>query len=170
MKELLKKYREIIRYMLFGVITTAVSMGVYFAILTFAEHSLAMDPDGSDFYAVRIIAQVLQWISGVLVSFFTNKKWVFESKNTEKHQTAKELLKFTLSRVSTFVLDSALTIGCVWFLMKLNYQPFTFVIEITADIWSKIIASIAVIIANYILSKYLVFKKDKKDGNAVKND
>ena len=155
--------------MLFGVITTAVSMGVYFAILTFGEHALAMDPDDSGFFAVRIVAQILQWISGVLVAFFTNKKWVFESKNTEKHQTSKELLKFTLSRVSTLVLDSVLTIGCVWFLMKLNYHPFTFVIEITADVWSKVVASIAVIIVNYILSKYLVFKKDKKDDNTVKN-
>ena len=38
MKNLLKKYREIIAYLFFGVVTTAVSMGVYFAILAVAEH------------------------------------------------------------------------------------------------------------------------------------
>ena len=163
MKELLKKYREVISYIFFGVITTAVSMGVYFSILAFAEHGLSMDPDDSSFYTVRVVAQILQWISGVLVAFFTNKKWVFHSTSEEKHQTARELLKFTLSRVGTFVLDSVLTIGTVWALMSVHYQPFTFIIEITADVWSKVIAGVAVIIANYVLSKYLVFKKRKAD-------
>ena len=149
--------------MVFGVITTVVSMGVYFAILTFAERALAIDPEGSNFYIVRIIAQILQWISGVLVAFFTNKRWVFISKSTEKNQTAKEFLKFTFSRVSTFVLDSVLTIGTVWLFMKFNYQPFTFIVEITADVWSKVIAGLAVMIANYVLSKYIVFKKRKTD-------
>ena len=161
MKESFKKYREIISYLIFGVITTVVSMGVYFAILTFAEYALAMDPQSSNFYAIRLVAQVLQWISGVLVAFFTNKKWVFEVESTQKNQTVREFFKFTLSRVGTFVLDSALTLGCVWLLMKFDYQSFTFIIEITADVWSKVVASIAVIIANYILSKYLVFKKNK---------
>lgn len=163
MKELLKKYREVISYIFFGVITTAVSMGVYFSILAFAEHGLLMDPDDSSFYTVRVVAQILQWISGVLVAFFTNKKWVFHSTSEEKHQTARELLKFTLSRVGTFVLDSVLTIGTVWALMSVHYQPFTFIIEITADVWSKVIAGVAVIIANYVLSKYLVFRKRKSE-------
>ena len=163
MKELLKKYREVISYIFFGVITTAVSMGVYFAILAFAEHGLSMDPEDKSFYTVRVIAQILQWISGVLVAFFTNKKWVFMSKSEEKHQTARELLKFTLSRVGTFALDSVLTIGTVWALMSADYKPFTFMIEFTADVWSKVVASVAVIIANYVLSKYLVFRKKKAE-------
>lgn len=163
MRELLKKYREVISYIFFGIITTAVSMGVYFAILTLAEHGFSMDPEENSFYTARVIAQILQWISGVLVAFFTNKKWVFHSTSEEKHQTARELLKFTLSRVGTFVLDSVLTIGTVWALMSVHYQPFTFIIEITADVWSKVIAGVAVIIANYVLSKYLVFRKRKSE-------
>ena len=163
MKELLKKYREIISYIFFGVITTAVSMAVYFAILAFAEHGLSMDPDDNSFYTVRVVAQVLQWASGVLVAFFTNKKWVFLSKSKEKHQTARELLKFTASRVGTFILDSVLTIGTVWALKGAGYTPFTIVIEFTADVWSKVVAGVVVIIANYVLSKYLVFKKKKSE-------
>ena len=163
MKDLLKKYREVISYIFFGVITTAVSMGVYFAILSITEHGFSMDPDDRSFYTVRVIAQVLQWVSGVLVAFFTNKKWVFLSKSEEKHQTAKELLKFTVSRVGTFLLDSALTIGTVWALISAQYKSFTFIIEFTADVWSKVVAGVAVIIANYVLSKYLVFKKKKAE-------
>ena len=161
MKVFFEKHREIISYIFFGAITTAVSMGVYFAILLLAEHVWELDPGENAFYTVRVIAQIAQWVAGVLVAFFTNKKWVFESRSTERGQTVKELLSFTASRVGTFALDSALTIGTVWLLMTLGYTPFTFIIEVTADVWSKVVASVVVIIANYLLSKYLVFRKAK---------
>ena len=162
MKELLKKYRELISYVFFGVVTTAVSFLVYFAILSFAEHGLSLDASSGEFYMVRLIAQILQWTAGVLVAFFTNKKWVFRSKSVEKNQTAREFFSFTASRVGTLLLDTALTLGVVWIAQTAQYQPFTFVIEFTADVWAKGVASVVVIVANYILSKYLVFKKKNK--------
>ena len=161
MKEFIKKYRELISYVFFGVVTTAVSFLVYFAILSFAEHGLSMDTSSGEFYIVRLVAQVLQWTAGVLVAFFTNKKWVFRSESVEKNQTAREFLGFTASRVGTLLLDTALTLSVVWLAQTMKYQPFTFVIEFTADVWAKGVASVAVIVANYVLSKYLVFKKRK---------
>ena len=159
MKELLKKHGEIIRYIFFGVVTTAVSFFVYFAILAAAESVFSLDPAGSGFYIVRLVAQVLQWIAGVLVAFFTNKKWVFRSKSENSGQTLREFGGFTASRVGTLLLDTALTMGVVWLAQTLQYQPFTLIIEFTADVWAKGIASVAVIIANYIISKYFVFNK-----------
>lgn len=159
MKEFLKKYREIITYFIFGVITTAVSMGVYFAILAIAEHVAGVSPSSPEFDGVRLIAQVLQWVAGVLVAFFTNKKWVFNAGGTSAKDTARELGVFALGRVGTFGLDTALTFGTVWALNALNYVPFTFILPFTADLWSKIVASIVVIISNYVISKFLVFKK-----------
>lgn len=159
MKELFNKYREIITYIFFGVVTTAVSMGVYFAILLFAEYIGKVSPNEPIFNAIRLVAQILQWVAGVLVAFFTNKKWVFNAGGTTKKETTRELSQFALARVGTLGLDTILTFGTVWILSAFNYKPFKFILTFTADLWSKIVASVVVIIANYLISKYLVFKK-----------
>lgn len=159
MKRLFNKYREIITYIFFGVITTAVSWIVYFGMLLFAEHVCKISPDEAKFNAIRLVAQIVQWVAGVLVAFFTNKKWVFNAGGTTKRETAKELATFSVSRLGTLGLDTFLTFGTVWLLDALNYAPFKFILTFTADLWSKIVASIVVIIANYIISKFLVFKK-----------
>ncbi len=154
-----KKHREIIAYLVFGVITTAVSMGVYFLILAAAEYLGGISPEAAEFNAVRLVAQVLQWIAGVLVAFFTNKKWVFNAGGTNTNETARELGAFALGRVGTLGLDTLLTFGTVWILNAFNYVPFKFILTFTADLWSKIVASVVVIISNYVISKFLVFKK-----------
>ena len=159
MKELFNKYREIITYIFFGVVTTAVSMGVYFAILLFAEYIGKVSPNEPIFNAIRLVAQILQWVAGVLVAFFTNKKWVFNASGTTKKETMRELSQFAVARVGTLGLDTVLTFGTVWILSAFNYKPFKFILTFTADLWSKIVASVVVIIANYLISKYLVFKK-----------
>lgn len=159
MKEFFRKYREIITYLVFGVVTTVVSMGVYFAVLALFEYGLGMSPSEGSFNAVRLLAQILQWIAGVLVAFFTNKKWVFEATDGGKGRTVAELLAFSAGRLGTLGLDTALTFGTVWLLNAAGYRPFKLVLTFTADLWSKIVSSVVVVIANYIISKYFVFKK-----------
>lgn len=161
MKNLFNKHREIITYIFFGIVTTAVSLGVYFAILLFAEHIIGISSSEPRFNAVRLVAQILQWIAGVLVAFFTNKKWVFNAGGTTKKETTRELLGFAIARVGTLGLDTVLTFGTVWLLNALNYVPFKFILTFTADLWSKIVASVFVIITNYLISKFIVFKKKK---------
>ena len=158
-KRLFEKYREIITYIFFGVITTAVSMGVYFAILLVVEHLGGISPDEARFNIIRLIAQIDQWIVGVLVAFFTNKKWVFNAGGTTAKETGRELISFSLGRVGTLGLDTLLTFGTVWLLNAMNYVPFKFILTFTADLWSKIVSSIVLIIANYVISKFWVFKK-----------
>lgn len=157
--EFFKKHREIIAYLVFGVITTAVSMGVYFLILAVAEYLGGISPEAAEFNAVRLAAQVLQWIAGVLVAFFTNKNWVFNAGGTSTNETARELGAFALGRVGTLGLDTLLTFGTVWILNAFNYVPFKLILTFTADLWSKIVASVVVIISNYVISKFLVFNK-----------
>ena len=159
MKNLFKKHREIITYIFFGVITTLVSWCVYFGILLVAEHIGEISPSETRFNAVRLAAQILQWVAGVLVAFFTNKKWVFNASGTTKKETTSELVKFSFSRLGTLGLDTLLTFGTVWLLNTLNYVPFKFILTFTADLWSKIVASVVVIITNYLISKFIVFKK-----------
>lgn len=161
MKEFFKKYREIITYLVFGVVTTAVSMGVYFAVLAIFEYGFGMSPSEGKFNAVRLLAQILQWIAGVIVAFFTNKKWVFEATDGGAKKTVTELLAFSVGRLGTLGLDTALTFGTVWLLNAVGYQPFKLVLTFTADLWSKIVSAVVVVVANYVISKYFVFKKSK---------
>ena len=153
--------REIAVYLLFGVLTTVVAMVTYFGILWFGEHKLNINPDDAEFNMVRIVAEVLQWIMAVLFAFFTNKKWVFKDADTSI-STGIQLLRFSSSRLATLGLDALITLGTVWLLQALSYETKTLLgIGITADLIAKLLASVAVVISNYILSKLFVFKANK---------
>lgn len=162
MRKLFEKYRELISYLFFGVVTTAVSMGVYFATLAAFEYGVGLDPSAAEFNAARLLAQVLQWIAGVMVAFFTNKKWVFRSEDSSPRTTLGELAVFSAGRLGTLGLDTLLTFGTVWMLEYLGYEPFVFILTFTSDLWSKIVSAVVVVIANYIIGKYLVFKKKRQ--------
>ena len=86
MKELFNKYKEIIMYLIFGVLTTVISLIVYYA-LTYT----ILNPNNSIYLQ---IANILSWIAGVLFAYFTNRKYVFESKNENK---LKEFISFVFS-------------------------------------------------------------------------
>ena len=111
MKELFKKYREIIMYLIFGVLTTVVGFGTYFLIMTGAEHllSIPMDNETSVSYiTVYVIAQVIQWIAAVLFAFFTNRKWVFTEADRSKDTFWRQLVLFAGSRAPTASRSSVL--------------------------------------------------------------
>ena len=133
--QLYKKNKEIINYLIVGFLTTIVSLGVYYiSVFTFLnpEHSVQLQ-----------IANILSWIAGVVFAYFTNRKFVFESKNENK---IKEATKFVSSRVTTLLLDM--------FIMWLGVTILHF-----NDKLIKIISQVLVIVGNYILSKLFVFKK-----------
>lgn len=137
-KELYIKYKEIINYLIVGGLTTFVALGVYYgSVLTFLNPNNGIELQ---------IANILSWIAGVIFAYFTNRKYVFESKNPNKLQ---EAAKFTASRLVTLFLDMAtMFIGVT--LLKFN------------DKIIKLIAQVLVIIGNYIFSKLFVFKKTDK--------
>ena len=159
MKALYQKYREILLYLFFGVLTTAVSFATYFLLFhggvallgeTYAWH-------------VRVAAQILQWVAGVLFAFFTNKKYVFGDTNTESRHMWHKLGEFSLSRVATLLLDTALTFGIVALLHSIAYEAISLPIvniPLSADLIAKCVAALFVIVGNYVLSKMLVFRKN----------
>ncbi len=141
-KELYEKYHEIILYLIFGVLTTVVSLIVKYALLfTVLEASNAFELQ---------VAVVVSWIVAVLFAYFTNRKFVFESKTNSK---LKEFVNFILARIATLLLDMFI----MWFfvtLLKLNSDLYVVIVTL--------ISQVLVIIANYILSKLFVFKKQNK--------
>ena len=132
---LVDKYSEIAVYLIVGVFTTVVAWGV-FALL-----SLVLDSQNGILLTINTI---LNWTAGVLVAYPMNRHWVFHSTNPNK---LKEFFGFAASRVTTLIIEEVVMILCV------N------VIGINEYVSKYVIASIIVIILNYVFSKLLVFKK-----------
>lgn len=134
-KELYLKYKEVINYLIFGVLTTIVSLVVYYiSVYTFLNPENALQLQ---------IANVISWIAGVTFAYFTNRKYVFESKTENK---VTEAGKFVFARLTTLILDMLI----MWLgvtVLLLNDKIF------------KIISQVVVIVLNYVLSKVFVFKK-----------
>lgn len=140
-KDLFKKYHEIIMYLIFGILTTAISLIVYYALTL-----TILNPHNS---ICLQIANILSWIAGVLFAYFTNRKYVFESNSKNK---LKEFSAFVGARITTLILDMII-MGVGVSLLHVN------------DKLLKIVSQILVIIVNYILSKLVIFnKKDIKNS------
>lgn len=129
-----KKNKEIINYLIFGVLTTVVSFVVYFI---FAKV----------FKIDEVISNVISWFFSVLFAFITNKLYVFESKETGKKILLKEIISFYLARLFTGVVCD---LGVFALMVK------TFKIN---DVLSKLVTQVIVIVLNYVLSKLIVFRK-----------
>ena len=163
MKKLWEKYREILLYLVFGVLTTFVGMGTYFVMLWGAEQVLHIAPDASAYHAVRAVAQITQWVLAVLFAYVTNKRIVFRVTGGSE---GKRIGGVFAARLFSLGVDSAVTFGTVLALGRMNYSAFStnfgflpLSINFTADLWSKLAAAVVVIVVNYVLSKFLVFRK-----------
>ena len=136
-KELIKKVctKEFILYVVFGVLTTVVSLVTYYICVgTFLNAKNAIQLQ---------IANIIAWIISVAFAYITNRKFVFESTNKNK---LGEATKFVTSRIATLLMDMFIMFLGVT-LLKLN------------DGIIKIISQVIVIVANYVFSKIFVFKK-----------
>lgn len=134
-KELFNKYREIIMYLIFGVLTTVVSLAVYY-ILVYT----ILNPNNP--FELQV-ANIISWIAGVTFAYFTNRSMVFQSKNKNK---LKEAGSFVLARVVTLIMDMLIMFVGVTLLHR-------------NDKLLKLISQVIVIVSNYVFSKMFVFKK-----------
>lgn len=136
-KSLCIKYRELIVYVIVGGLTTLVSWAAKFA-WNFIFYGGTAYP--TELQAV--ILSTVEWVAGVAFAYPTNRRFVFQSKDPE---IFKECIKFVLSRVSTYLLSVGLNVLLTW--LGVNVYVTT------------IVAAVAVVIANYVISKLLVFRK-----------
>ena len=137
-KELYKKYREQINYLIVGGLTTVVSLTAYWLCTnTFLNpgHPLQLQ-----------VANIISWVCAVTFAYFTNRRFVFCSQEPNRWREAG---KFFLSRVTTLFMEMGI--------MALGVS----VLGINDRI-IKVIAQVIIIIANYVLSKLLVFRKREK--------
>ena len=133
--KIMGRYRELISYLIVGGLTTVVSLGTYYGCtLTVLDAAVPLQLQA---------ANVLSWIAAVTFAYFTNRKYVFESRN---QNMLKEAGAFYASRLSTLLMDMGLM-----FLMVtiLGWD----------DKIAKLIVQVVVTVANYVISKFFVFKK-----------
>ena len=117
-------------------------------IIYFIVGSIATLINALSYYFYRMVINtyeinvILSWITSLLFAFYMNRKYVFKSKN----KVIKEFINFTISRLLTLFLELIFMYILVD-LVKMN------------DMFAKLINLIIVFICNYLLSKYLVFRK-----------
>ncbi|MBR2823864.1 MAG: GtrA family protein [Clostridia bacterium] len=139
-KELYLKYREQINYLIVGGLTTAVSLATYWLSV-----NTVLDPK----QPLQLqAANVISWICAVAFAYFTNRRFVFRSREQNR---LKEAGKFVLSRLTT--------LGMEMIIMGLGVSVLGL-----PDKAVKLVAQFIIIIANYVLSKLLVFQKKVGNG------
>ncbi len=165
-KELFVKYKEIILYIIFGVLTTLVNWAVYWVLARIWAPQMEQEQVFFTFFGNPItikiffifIANFFAWVAGVVFAFVTNKIWVFESKSWKPSVALKEFWLFVLARLITGVLE--------WFGV-----PLLVAIGLNQPLFgadgfvAKLVVSVIVVILNYVFSKLIIFKgkKDKPD-------
>lgn len=143
LKTLWDKYKSIVAYLFWGVVTTIVNLAT-FQILS------------SGIHWNYEVATVIAWFVSVLVAYFTNKVWVFGSHYTTVSDFITELFRFFFYRALTLVIDIVITfvgISVLGFKDPLG----KFIV--------KVIDNVIVVLANYIFSKWLIFNNNKKIEN-----
>lgn len=159
----LRKHREILAYLIVGGMTTVIGFGTYFLVLL-AARALGVREESAAYHAVRVVAQILQWILAVLFAYVANKKWVFRYEaDVTKKQTAINFVSFVTSRLFSLGADSLVTFGTIWILLESGYVTreirLILPISLSPDFWGKLLAAFVVVILNYILGKFVVFRK-----------
>ena len=138
-KELYGKYEEIIVYLIVGVLTTIVSWAA-----KFLANALLYDNTMYPTPVQNTVLSTINWTAGVIFAFFTNRRFVFKSREPMR----KEAPKFVLSRVATWIMD--IVVMQVLTAMGINLLIAT------------LISAVLVVIANYIFSKLFVFNKKEQ--------
>lgn len=129
-----KKYEEEIRYLIVGVITTVVSW--------FAKWLGTFILDPAVVWQNSLLT-VIQWCAGVATAFVLNRKYVFRSKDPNWFG---ELAKLCSGRIGTGLAG----------LIALN----VLVNALGVNLWAATFGwAVVETIANYIISKFWVFKK-----------
>ena len=141
LKELFLKHREVIAYLFFGGVTTVIN------IVAYAGLSRVGLSTG--------VANAIAWALAVLTAYFTNRRWVFDSRSRGA-AAAREFVSFVACRLGTGVLDEAIMI------LGVDRLGPALVAPAHLRLWGlgvKVFSNILVIVLNYVFSKLFIFKK-----------
>ena len=136
--------KETVLYLIFGVLATVLNIVLFYLFINVWKISTGL-------------GNILDTIICILFQYFTNRIWVFESKNNGK-EAIKEFIQFILARGVTAIIDQVfVVVGIDFFVAK--YVIFSQ--QKVFSIGIKILSNIIVIVLNYIFSKLFVFNNKK---------
>ena len=133
MKQLLRKYRDVWLYLVFGALTTLVNFLGYY--LLSGPLALATVP-----------ATCIAWALSVAFAYGTNRRWVFCSQEKTPAGILREMGSFVACRLLSGLLD----VGIMFVFVDLLHGP---------DLLVKLLSNVIVILVNYIASKLLIFRR-----------
>jgi len=128
-----KKYKEVLLYLFFGGCAFIISIGSYAIV-------------NVKFGVNELIANIISWILAVVFAFFTNRIWVFQSATDSAKAFGIQFASFVGGRILTLIIEEAMIFV---FITVLGFN----------SILIKVLAQVVVIILNYIISKFMVFKR-----------
>ena len=132
--KLYQKNEELVKYLFFG------GLGFFVSIIAFEiPRSLGVD---------IIASNVISWIVAVIFIYFTNRKFVFNSDKKDKKSVTIEVISFFAARLFTLLLETL----CILLIADVLHW---------GDLFAKCVGQFVVIVTNYILSKFIIFKKKK---------
>lgn len=131
-RELFIKYRELLSYLFFGVLTTVVNYVSYLLL--------------APFFGTTTIPTAIAWVLSVAFAYLTNRRWVFRSQAKGVAAILREAGSFVGARLISGVID----VGIMWvFADRLGFN----------DKLVKLASNVFVVIFNYIASKLIIFRK-----------
>jgi putative flippase GtrA len=136
--------RETLLYIVFGVLTTLINVGVFELLLY----------TGSDYRIANLIALILT----KLFAYIVNKRYVFRTKSANLRELMSEFMKFIITRAGTMIID---WIGLIVLVSSAHMSEHT----------GKVVMTVIVVLVNYILGKLFVFRNmtEKKETRLFQN-
>lgn len=124
--------REVISYLIFGVLTTLVNIAVYQVMY----HKLSME---------NLAANAVAWLVAVIFAYITNSRIVFLTKPSGIKEEFRQLAAFIGARLFSLGVDE---LG-MWIMVDVT--------ELNS-LLSKIAMNVIVVIINYVFSKFFIFR------------
>ena len=132
-KDLFVRYWEVLSYLIFGVLTTAVNYLVYLPVYNLVGLSAAL-------------SNAIAWVVAVAFAYLTNKPFVFKSHDWSAKTVIPELTRFVGCRVASGAAETLILLLTVD------------ILHWNGNLW-KLVTSVLVVVMNYIASKLVVFRK-----------
>lgn len=132
-----KTQKELIRYLIAGVCTTLVNLVLFYILRNVCGMALGI----SNFISIAF---------AILFAFFINKYYAFSSTKKNLEESLTEFVYFIGGRILTMIIEmGGVAILAIW----ANLDDFL----------AKIITQFIVVVSNYVISKFVVFR-DRRSG------
>mgnify|MGYP002512826361 CR=1 FL=1 len=128
-----KEHEEGLNYLIFGFLAFVLNYVLYFLF-------------SSVMHIHYMAATALSWVLTVVFAYWTNRTFVFKSRNKSAQSLGREFVAFISARIGTEFLELGLMFVMVT-LAGIN------------EYISKFVCQVIVILANYFLSKLWIFKE-----------